>query len=81
MKGMKESDGAHLKPGFPASTNFTLHTRIESMDHLLKWMEKNPSVFARHRMYPSGFIMAMQLRTVSIWLKKGWFWTTTKNEK
>ena len=70
-----------LEKGQKVSKNFYLVSEIENMNHLIYWLRKHPSVFARHKMYPSAFILSMRLHTVLEWINKGWFWTTTKDDK
>lgn len=68
-----------LEKGQKVSKNFYLVSNIESMNHLVTWLDNHPSVFARHKPYPSAFIRSMRLHTVLEWLDKGWLWTIAKN--
>ncbi len=69
----KLEKGAIIPPG-----NFVLVERIESLDRFYEVLQNNPSIFARHRMYPSAFFLSWQIKECKSWLDQGYFWKTLK---
>ena len=58
------------------SGNFKLNKNIQSLDELWDIINSNKSIFARHRMYPTSFLLSWNIRLIKQWMDAGWFWTT-----
>lgn len=71
---LKDSD---LRPGkiIPPG-NFVLVRPIETMSELSEFLNKYKSIFYRHRMYPTAFIISQQYRHIFGKLKAKMFWVT-----
>ena len=67
------SKGCLVYPG-----NFILEKKIESLDEFWEAINKETSIYARHRMYPTAFFYSWHIKTVKEWLDNGWFWTAKK---
>jgi len=59
--------------------NFTLIKRIDSLDEFWEVLNTDKSFFARHRMYPTAFFYSWQIKSIAMWIKAGFFWTTKQN--
>lgn len=69
-----------MKSGDVISKNYVLENKINSLDELWGVLKANPSLFARHRPYPSAFIMSWSIKLISEWINKGWFWTIKRKD-
>ena len=67
-----------LEVGAKTKSGYVLIKKIETLDELHGELMSNPSIYARHKMYASGFIISMHFQTVVLWLKRGWFFTAYK---
>jgi hypothetical protein len=63
------------------SGNFELVKPIHSMDRLAEVLVSESSIFFRHRMYPTAFIMSWQFRMLNNSMIRGWLWETKKINK
>jgi hypothetical protein len=71
-----------LKKGHIISSgNFKLTKKITSLDKLMEILDSKPSIFLRHRMYPTAFVRSMQLHSIHISIKRGLLWDTDKIKK
>lgn len=59
--------------GFITKTGFELTEKIETLDEFWKVVNEDKSIFARHRMYPSAFILNWRIRLIKRWIDNGWF--------
>lgn len=64
-----------LQHGEKCSKNFVLDKNITSLDELMNVLNTSPSLFVRHRPYPSAFIRSWQIHMIKNWLDLGDFWT------
>lgn len=58
------------------SGNFVLTKKVESLDELWEIINSKPSIFARHKMYPTAFFRSWHLRLCKNWIDNGWLWDT-----
>lgn len=63
--------GKTLKSG-----NFMLIGQIKDLNELYMYLQSSPSVYFAHKMYPSAWIMSLQLRYVKNRIDQGLFWVT-----
>jgi len=52
-----------LQHGEKCSKNFVLDRKISSLDDLMEVLNTSPSLFVRHRPYPSAFIRSWQIQS------------------
>lgn len=64
-----------------ASGNFKLVKKIETLDEFWKIINTEKSFFARHKMYPTAFFFSWTIKSISLWLSQGYFWTTEFQNK
>jgi len=71
-----------IEVGHVTKTGFKLSKKIETLDEFWEVINKDISVFARHRMYPTAFFMSWNIRLIKKWLNAGWFFQAyrIKNE-
>lgn len=67
-----------LEIGEKTKSGFVLIKKIETMDELKKAIFTHKSIFARHKMYPSGFLVSMHFITLINWVNRGWFFIAKK---
>lgn len=58
--------------------NFVLQKKIESVGELWEVLDTYPSVFCRHKMYPTSFIANWSIKNCNEWVERGYFWVATK---
>ena len=63
--------GKTLKSG-----NFMLIGQIKDLNELYMYLQGTPSVYFAQKMYPSAWIMSLQLRYVKQRIDQGLFWAT-----
>lgn len=73
---MELKRGEILKSG-----NFILVSRVDSINELIFCLMNNKSIFWRHRMYPSAFILHQPLIVLINNVNGGLFWNASKTEK
>lgn len=61
------------------SGNFMLDRKITSLDEFWEVINRDESMFGRHKMYPTAFFFSWNIRTIQEWITKEYFWTTIKN--
>lgn len=61
------------------SGNFILKKRITSLDEFWAAANSHSVMFARHRVFPTAFLIGFTVKTVSEYVKNGWFWIVEKN--
>jgi len=71
---MKKGDV--IKPG-----NFRLVKQINKLDELYFVLRTQPSLFVRHRIYPSAFVMGWPIRQCQSWIDSGRFWKVQRINK
>lgn len=74
-------DTLEVIKGTQVSKNFIANQQLNSLDDLYTYLIENPSIFARHRMYPCSFILGWNIKLCKEWLNAGWFWTTIKKDE
>lgn len=63
------------------SGNHTLKKKIVSLEEFWDVINKEKSLYARHRMYPTAFFFSWTIKLIVTWLDAGYFWTTTAVEQ
>lgn len=67
-----------MKKGDKASKNFVLDEQIKTIDDLIFILEKDKSLFWRHRVHPTSFFLGWPLRLIIQTIQSGHFWSITK---
>ena len=71
---MKEGDV--IKPG-----NFKVTNKITNLNEFWNVINTSKVVYARHRVYPSAFFFSWNIKLISIWLNKSWFYEVERINK
>lgn len=61
--------------------SFVLTKQITSFTVLHEHLYNSKSIFARHKMYPTSFIIGWPYKVVCTWLNAGCFWETKRIKK
>lgn len=64
-----------MKSGQKASKNFIVDKKITDLNEFWCVINKDISIYARHRTYPTAFFHSWQIRLINEWIKNGYFWT------
>ena len=77
MKKAESSNDFHplLVVGSLTKSGFKLTKKIETLDEFWYILNKDKSLFAKHRMYPTAFFMSWQIKLIKKWIDAGWFFT------
>lgn len=67
-----------FKPGADCSPNFVFKKQIETFNELYEILETQPSIFWRHRIYPTAVLKQQKLCLLSTGIKYGIFWEIEK---
>jgi len=69
-----------MKTGDKISKNFVLDNQIADMQELAMVLTSQESIYWRHRITSSAFIMGWPFRTLMNSVNAGVFWTIKKNK-
>jgi hypothetical protein len=65
---------AKQTPGAKCSKNFVLKKQITSIAELYAICETQPSIYWRHKIFPTAVLMQQKICELANGLKLGWFW-------
>jgi hypothetical protein len=72
-------DNMRLEVGvLTRSGNFRLTKKVTDFNRFIELLDTEPSIFMRHRMYPTSFVIGWPIRLCRIWIKCGMIWETEK---
>jgi len=72
-------DNMRLESGLVIrSGNFILTKKVETLSRFAEMLTTQKSIFMRHRMYPSAFLMGWPIRLCMIWIRCGMVWETER---
>lgn len=60
------------------SGKFMLTKKVQTLSRFAELLETQESIFMRHRMYPSAFLLGWPIRLCMTWIKWGLVWETEK---
>ncbi len=63
------------------SGNFMLTKKVTDFNRFIELLDTEKSIFMRHRMYPTSFIVGWPIRLCRIWIRGGYVWETEKINK
>lgn len=58
--------------------NFELVEQINTINNFLLEIDNKPSIFWRHRVFPTSFFLGWPLRTILATIEGGYFWTVKR---
>jgi len=67
-----------IKPGNITMTGYRITEKIETLEVFWQVINKDKSIFARDRMYPTAFFHSWSIRLIKQWIDKGYFYTAYK---
>lgn len=60
------------------SGNFQLTVPVTSLDRLMELINTKRSIFIRHKMWPTSWVLSQHLREVDKLIKQGLIWESVK---
>jgi hypothetical protein len=67
-----------VEKGHITKTGYLIGTQIGSLNEFWSTINSDSIIYARHRVYPTAFFFSWQIRLISNWIERGWFFQVSK---
>jgi hypothetical protein len=73
-----EKQQTAVERGHITKNGYFIGTQIASLNEFWITINRDSIIYARHRVYPTAFFFSWQIKLISHWIQRGWFFQVSK---